>query len=203
LAGLEESEATRIFNGFESLLISGGRPNPIWKADRYARKRMLFWVTSSRTINNVEQRITKSAGDNEDLLDVLLRLKDDGQVKMEQQLSNTDASLAKSWSSKNGTATTSDYEEITTCKMEPQQVSMVKKLQKLSRKKVQLILTNTLKLTYVEPLQLAGKGTMIWSDDPDDLSIQVTSLSNFKVVLVMMQSKKVMTFDDPKQQAHQ
>ncbi|GKC14073.1 hypothetical protein Tco_1010855 [Tanacetum coccineum] len=40
---------------------------------------------------------------------------------MEQQLSNTDASLAKSWSSKNGTATTSDYEEITTCKMEPQQ----------------------------------------------------------------------------------
>ncbi|GKA51218.1 hypothetical protein Tco_0744414 [Tanacetum coccineum] len=42
---------------------------------------------------------------------------------MEQQLSNTDASLAKSWSSKNGTATTSDYEEITTCKMEPQHVN--------------------------------------------------------------------------------
>ncbi|GKE90502.1 hypothetical protein Tco_1567977 [Tanacetum coccineum] len=35
---------------------------------------------------------------------------------MEQQLSNTDASLLKSWSSKNGTTTSSDYEEITTCK---------------------------------------------------------------------------------------
>ncbi|GJR04615.1 hypothetical protein Tco_0527599 [Tanacetum coccineum] len=38
------------------------------------------------------------------------------QVKMEQQLSNTDTSLSKFWSSKNGTATSSDYEEITTCK---------------------------------------------------------------------------------------
>ncbi|GJW89821.1 histone-lysine N-methyltransferase CLF-like protein [Tanacetum coccineum] len=37
------------------------------------------------------------------------------------------------------------------------------------------------------PLQLAGKGTMIWCDDPDDLSIQVTIPVNFKVVLVMIQ----------------
>lgn len=78
-------------------------------------------------------------------------------------------------------------------------ISMVKKLQKLSSKKVQLILTNKPKLIYVDPSKLAGKGTMIWSDDPNDLSIQVTSPSNFKIVL----PKKVMTFEDPKQRAYQ
>lgn len=63
-------------------------------------------------------------------------------------------------------------------------ISMVKKLQKLSSKKVQLILTNKPKLIYVDPSKLAGKGTMIWSDDPNDLSVQVTSPSNFKICLV-------------------
>lgn len=78
-------------------------------------------------------------------------------------------------------------------------ISMVKKLQKLSSKKVQLILTNKPKLIYVDPSKLAGKGTMIWSDDPNDLSIQVTSPSNFKICI----PKKVMTFEDPKQRAYQ
>lgn len=63
-------------------------------------------------------------------------------------------------------------------------ISMVKKLQKLSSKKVQLILTNKPKLIYVDPSKLAGKGNMIWSDDPNDLSIQVSSPSHFKIFIV-------------------
>ncbi|XP_076888313.1 3-phosphoinositide-dependent protein kinase 1-like [Bidens hawaiensis] len=78
-------------------------------------------------------------------------------------------------------------------------ILMVKKLQKLSSKKVQLILTNKPKLIYVDPTKLGGKGTMIWSDDPNELSIQVTSPSNFKICI----PKKVMTFEDPKQRAYQ
>ncbi|KAJ0545963.1 putative protein kinase AGC-PDK1 family [Helianthus annuus] len=78
-------------------------------------------------------------------------------------------------------------------------ISMVKKLQKLSNKKVQLILTNKPKLIYVDPSKLAGKGTIIWSDDPNDLSIQVTSPSSFKICI----PKKVITFEDPKQRAYQ
>nr|XP_043633604.1 3-phosphoinositide-dependent protein kinase 2 [Erigeron canadensis] len=78
-------------------------------------------------------------------------------------------------------------------------ISMVKKLQKLSSKKVQLILTNKPKLIYVDPSKLAGKGNMIWSDDPNELSVQVSSPSNFKICL----PKKVMTFEDPKQRAYQ
>ncbi|KAI7753160.1 hypothetical protein M8C21_010960 [Ambrosia artemisiifolia] len=63
-------------------------------------------------------------------------------------------------------------------------ISMFKKLQKLSSKKVQLILTNKPKLVYVDPSKLAGKGNMIWSDDPNELSVQVTSPSNFKICIV-------------------
>ncbi|KAI3778353.1 hypothetical protein L2E82_07592 [Cichorium intybus] len=78
-------------------------------------------------------------------------------------------------------------------------ISLVKKLQKLSSKKVQLILTNKPKLIYVDPSKLAGKGNMIWSDDPNDLSIQVSSPTHFKIFI----PKKVMSFEDPKQRAYQ
>ncbi|KAD2804757.1 hypothetical protein R6Q59_029826 [Mikania micrantha] len=78
-------------------------------------------------------------------------------------------------------------------------ISMVKKLQKLSSKKVQLILTNKPKLLYVDPSKLTGKGSIIWSDDPNELSVQVTSPSIFKICI----PKKVMTFEDPKQRAYQ
>ncbi|TKY51712.1 3-phosphoinositide-dependent protein kinase 2 [Spatholobus suberectus] len=78
-------------------------------------------------------------------------------------------------------------------------ISMVKKLQKLTSKKVQLILTNKPKLIYVDPSKLIVKGNIIWSDNPNDLSIQVTSPSNFKICT----PKKVMSFEDAKQRAWQ
>ncbi|GER28909.1 3-phosphoinositide-dependent protein kinase [Striga asiatica] len=78
-------------------------------------------------------------------------------------------------------------------------ISMVKKLQKLTKKKVQLILTNKPKLFYVDPAKLVIKGNIIWSDNHDDLSIEVTSPSNFKICT----PKKVFTFVDDKQRAMQ
>ncbi|XP_047170698.1 3-phosphoinositide-dependent protein kinase 2-like isoform X2 [Vigna umbellata] len=78
-------------------------------------------------------------------------------------------------------------------------ISMVKKLQKLTSKKVQLILTNKPKLIYVDPSKLIVKGNIIWSDNPNDLSIQVTTASNFKICT----PKKVMSFEDAKQRAWQ
>ncbi|XP_009600849.1 3-phosphoinositide-dependent protein kinase 2-like [Nicotiana tabacum] len=78
-------------------------------------------------------------------------------------------------------------------------ISMVKKIQKLTNKKVQLILTNKPKLIYVDPSKLVIKGNIIWSDNPNDLSIQVTSPSQFKICT----PKKVMSFEDTKQRAQQ
>ncbi|KAG9444134.1 hypothetical protein H6P81_015474 [Aristolochia fimbriata] len=78
-------------------------------------------------------------------------------------------------------------------------ISMVKKIQKLTNKKVQLILTDKPKLIYVDPSKLILKGNIIWSDNPNDLSIQVTTSSSFKIVT----PKKVILFEDAKQRAWQ
>ncbi|KAL9262631.1 3-phosphoinositide-dependent protein kinase 1-like protein [Drosera capensis] len=78
-------------------------------------------------------------------------------------------------------------------------ISMVKKMQKLTSKKVQLILTNKPKLIYVDPSELLVKGNLIWSDNPNDLNIQVSSPApaQFKICT----PKKVISFEDPKQRA--
>uniref|UniRef100_A0A2P2MHJ7 3-phosphoinositide-dependent protein kinase n=1 Tax=Rhizophora mucronata TaxID=61149 RepID=A0A2P2MHJ7_RHIMU len=78
-------------------------------------------------------------------------------------------------------------------------ISMVKKLRKLTSKKVQLILTNKPKLIYVDPLKLVVKGNIIWSDNSNNLSIQVSSPSHFKICM----PKKVLSFEDAKQRAWQ
>ncbi|KAG9139725.1 hypothetical protein Leryth_016667 [Lithospermum erythrorhizon] len=78
-------------------------------------------------------------------------------------------------------------------------ISMVKKIRKLANKKVQLILTNKPQLIYVDPSKLVIKGNIIWSDNPNDLSVQVISPSQFKIFM----QKEVMTFEDPKQRAQQ
>lgn len=61
---------------------------------------------------------------------------------------------------------------------------MVKRLQKITNKKVQLILTNKPKLVYVDPSKLVVKGDIIWSDNPNELNVQVVTPSNFKICTV-------------------
>ncbi|KAL7215270.1 hypothetical protein ACSBR1_027435 [Camellia fascicularis] len=78
-------------------------------------------------------------------------------------------------------------------------ISMVKKIQKLTNKKVQLILTNKPKLIYLDPSKLVVKGNIIWSDNSNELNVQVMSPSLFKIFT----PKKILSFEDAKQRAMQ
>ncbi|KAK4786217.1 hypothetical protein SAY86_002906 [Trapa natans] len=77
-------------------------------------------------------------------------------------------------------------------------ISTLKKIRKITNKKVQLILTNKPKLVYVDPSK-AIKGDVIWSDNPNELNVQVTSPSLFKIIT----PRKTMAFEDSKQRAWQ
>ncbi|KAK1323919.1 3-phosphoinositide-dependent protein kinase 2 [Acorus calamus] len=76
-------------------------------------------------------------------------------------------------------------------------ISKVKKIQKITNKKVQLILTDKPKLIYLDPSKQIAKETIVWSDNPNELSIQVANSSHFKICM----PKKVLSFEDPKQRA--
>lgn len=106
-------------------------------------------------------------------------------------------------------------------------ISKLKKIQKLTSKKVQLILTNRPKLICIDPSKMVAKGSIIWSDNPTDLTIQVTNTSHFKICTVRssqifqflfsrnnlafqwmlspiwFQPKKILSFEDAKQRAWQ
>ncbi|XP_020595599.1 3-phosphoinositide-dependent protein kinase 1-like [Phalaenopsis equestris] len=77
--------------------------------------------------------------------------------------------------------------------------SKLKKLQKITNKRVQLILTDKPKLLCVDPSKVTSKGNIIWSDNSGDISIHVSSPSHFKIST----PKKVLSFEDKKQQALQ
>lgn len=62
--------------------------------------------------------------------------------------------------------------------------SVLKKMQKLTSKKVQLILTSKPRLIYVDPAKLVVKGNIIWSDNPNELSVQAASPSQLKICTV-------------------
>ncbi|KAJ8510544.1 hypothetical protein OPV22_000978 [Ensete ventricosum] len=78
-------------------------------------------------------------------------------------------------------------------------ISKLKKLQKLTNRKVQLILTDKPKLLCMDPSKMTAKANIIWSHSPSELSIQVANSSHFKICT----HKKVISFEDAKQQAWQ
>jgi hypothetical protein len=61
---------------------------------------------------------------------------------------------------------------------------MLKKINKLANKKVQLILTDKPQLICVDPAKMVAKGNIIWSNDPSELNVQVSNSSHFRICTV-------------------
>ncbi|CAD5196335.1 unnamed protein product [Musa acuminata subsp. malaccensis] len=78
-------------------------------------------------------------------------------------------------------------------------ISKLKKLKKLTNRKVQLILTDKPKLLCMDPSKMTAKANIIWSHSPSELSVQVANSSHFKICT----HKKVISFEDAKQRAWQ
>uniref|UniRef100_A0A0D9V8F1 non-specific serine/threonine protein kinase n=1 Tax=Leersia perrieri TaxID=77586 RepID=A0A0D9V8F1_9ORYZ len=78
-------------------------------------------------------------------------------------------------------------------------ISKLKKINKLTNKKVQLILTDKPQLICVDPGKMVTKGNIMWSDDPSELNVQVSNSSHFRICT----PKKVSAFEDAKQRAWQ
>ncbi|KAG6497040.1 3-phosphoinositide-dependent protein kinase 2-like [Zingiber officinale] len=77
--------------------------------------------------------------------------------------------------------------------------SKLKKIRRLTNKKVQLILTDSPRLLSVDPSRMTAKTSIVWSNDPNELNVQVASSSSFKICT----PRKVSSFEDPKQRAWQ
>jgi 3-phosphoinositide dependent protein kinase-1 len=65
-------------------------------------------------------------------------------------------------------------------------ISMLKKINKLANKKVQLILTDKPQLICVDPAKMVAKGNIVWSDDPSELNVQVSNSSHFRICTVFV-----------------
>jgi hypothetical protein len=65
-------------------------------------------------------------------------------------------------------------------------ISKLKKINKLANKKIQLILTDKPQLICVDPSKMVAKGNIIWSDDPSELSVQVSDSSHFRICTVFI-----------------
>ncbi|KAG6508630.1 3-phosphoinositide-dependent protein kinase 2-like [Zingiber officinale] len=78
-------------------------------------------------------------------------------------------------------------------------ISKLKKIQKFSNKKVQFILTDKPRLLFVDPSKMTAKTSIIWSDKPSELNVQVANSSHFKICT----PRKVISFEDPKDRAWQ
>jgi 3-phosphoinositide dependent protein kinase-1 len=65
-------------------------------------------------------------------------------------------------------------------------ISKLKKINKLSNKKVQLILTNKPQLILIDPAKMVTKGNISWSDDSSELNVQVSNSSHFRICTVSL-----------------
>ena len=63
-------------------------------------------------------------------------------------------------------------------------ISKLKKLQKLTNRKVQLILTDKPKLLCMDPSKMTAEANIIWSHSPSELSVQVANSSHFEICTV-------------------
>ncbi|WOL03559.1 3-phosphoinositide-dependent protein kinase 2 [Canna indica] len=73
-------------------------------------------------------------------------------------------------------------------------ISKLKKIQTLTNKKVELILTDKPKLLCVDPAKMTAKASIIWSDNPSDLNVQVANPSHFKICTVCFSSYHLLYF---------
>ncbi|KMZ71354.1 putative Protein kinase [Zostera marina] len=78
-------------------------------------------------------------------------------------------------------------------------ISKMKKINKLTSKKIQLIITDKPKIIRIDPSKLIAKGDIVWSYNPNELNVQLISPTHFKIFT----TKKVVSFEDVKKRGLQ